>query len=138
MVHVTFSQAIINNWVTFKDDPNFSRWWYELKPQISEIFRSVAEQEFDWADYLFKDGSMMGLNANILKQYTKYMVNMRMVAIDLEPIYDKSTTNPIPWVNTYYNTSETQVANQESENISYLVGAVDSTLTENDFFGFEL
>ena len=137
MLHVTFAQTIINNWVEFKDDPRFSRWWYELIPEIRNIFQKVAEQEFDWADYLFKDGSMLGLNDTILKNYVKYIVNLRMSAIGLEPIYDIKN-NPIPWVNSYYNSSEVQNAAQEGELTSYLVGAVDSSLAEDEFFDFEL
>ena len=137
MLHVTFAQTIINNWVEFKDDPRFSRWWYELIPEIRNIFQKVAEQEFDWADYLFKDGSMLGLNDTILKNYVKYIVNLRMSAIGLEPIYDIQN-NPIPWVNSYYNSSETQTAPQEMEMTSYLVGAVDSSLAEDEFSDFEL
>lgn len=137
MLHVTFAQTIINNWVEFKDDPRFSRWWYELMPEIRNIFQKVAEQEFDWADYLFKDGSMLGLNDTILKNYVKYIVNLRMSAIGLEPIYDIQN-NPIPWVNSYYNSSETQTAPQEMEMTSYLVGAVDSSLAEDEFSDFEL
>lgn len=137
MLHVTFAQTIINNWVEFKDDPRFSRWWYELIPEIRNIFQKVAEQEFDWADYLFKDGSMLGLNDTILKNYVKYIVNLRMSAIGLEPIYDIQS-NPIPWVNSYYNSSEVQVSPQESELISYLVGAVDATLADDEFSDFQL
>ena len=137
MLHVTFAQTIINNWVEFKDDSRFSRWWYELIPEIRNIFQMVAEQEFDWADYLFKDGSMLGLNDTILKNYVKYIVNLRMTAIGLEPIYDIQS-NPIPWVNSYYNSSETQSAPQEVEMTSYLVGAVDASLAEDDFSDFEL
>lgn len=137
MLHVTFAQTIINNWVEFKDDPRFSRWWYELIPEIRNIFQTVAEQEFDWADYLFKDGSMLGLNDTILKNYVKYIVNLRMSAVGLEPLYDVQN-NPIPWVNSYYNSSEVQVAPQESELISYLVGGVDSALADDEFSDFEL
>lgn len=137
MLHVTFAQTIINNWVEFKDDPRFSRWWYELIPEIRNIFQTVAEQEFDWADYLFKDGSMLGLNDTILKNYVKYIVNLRMSAVGLEPLYDVQN-NPIPWVNSYYNSSETQTAPQEMEMTSYLVGAVDSSLAEDEFSDFEL
>ena len=137
MLHVTFAQTIINNWVEFKDDSRFSRWWYELIPEIRNIFQKVAEQEFDWADYLFKDGSMLGLNDTILKNYVKYIVNLRMTAIGLEPLYDVQS-NPIPWVNSYYNSSETQVSPQELEITSYLVGAVDSALAADDFSDFEL
>ena len=137
MLHVTFAQTIINNWVEFKDDPRFSRWWYELIPEIRNIFQTVAEQEFDWADYLFKDGSMLGLNDTILKNYVKYIVNLRMSAVGLEPLYDVQN-NPIPWVNSYYNSSEVQVAPQENELTSYLVGAVDSSLAADEFSDFEL
>lgn len=137
MLHVTFAQTIINNWVEFKDDSRFSRWWYELIPEIRNIFQMVAEQEFDWADYLFKDGSMLGLNDTILKNYVKYIVNLRMTAIGLEPLYDVQS-NPIPWVNSYYNSSETQVSPQELEITSYLVGAIDNSLESDDFIDFEL
>ena len=137
MLHVTFAQTIINHWVEFKDDPRFSRWWYELMPEIRNIFQTVAEQEFDWADYLFKDGSMLGLNDTILKNYVKYIVNLRMSAVGLEPLYDVQN-NPIPWVNSYYNSSEVQSAAQEVELTSYLVGQIDASLEADEFLDFEL
>ena len=137
MLHVTFAQIIINHWVEFKDDPRFSRWWYELMPEIRNIFQTVAEQEFDWADYLFKDGSMLGLNDTILKNYVKYIVNLRMSAVGLEPLYDVQN-NPIPWVNSYYNSSEVQSAAQEVELTSYLVGQIDASLEADEFLDFEL
>lgn len=136
-VHMNATSAIINIWRNFNDQPEFSRWYYELQPQIIDIFKAIAEQEKEWCDYLFKDGSMIGLNANILKQYVEFMVNVRMKAIGLDPLFPERG-NPLPWTMHWIDSTNLQQANQEGEQTSYLVGAIDANLGENPFADFEL
>ena len=102
-----------------------------------KLFLDVVEQEKVWADYLFKDGSMIGMNAAILKQYVEYISNQRLLAIGYEPQFDIKT-NPLPWMNSYLVSDNVQVAPQEAEISSYLVGQVDSSVDSSDFAGFEL
>jgi ribonucleoside-diphosphate reductase beta chain len=136
-LHLTGTQTILNLWASGQDDPEMAEIAAELKDQGRQIFLDVVEQEKAWADYLFKDGSMIGLNANILKQYVEYISNQRMKAIGLdEPFAIK--TNPIPWINAYLTSDNVQVAPQETEISSYLVGQVDSTVSAEDFDDFDL
>ena len=109
----------------------------ELQPQATKIFTDAVEQEKAWARYLFKDGSMIGLNEEILCQYVEYIATHRMRAIGMSCPYDVKS-NPIPWVNKYLESDNVQVAPQESEISSYLVGQIDSTVSEEDFADFEL
>ena len=108
-----------------------------MKKDGLQIFLDVVEQEKDWADYLFKDGSMIGMNAEILKQYIEYISNQRLVAIGHKPPF-ATITNPLPWINAYLVSDNVQVAPQESEISSYLVGQIDAELDSDDFDDFDL
>ena len=109
----------------------------ECKDEARAIFMNAVEQEKQWADYLFQNGSMIGLNKDILCQYIEYIANQRMTAIGLDAPFDISS-NPLPWMNNYLNSDNVQVAPQESEISSYLVGQIDSAVSEDDFADFEL
>jgi ribonucleoside-diphosphate reductase beta chain len=136
-LHLTGTQTILNLWSSGQDDPEMAEISVKLKDQGRQIFLDVVEQEKEWADYLFKDGSMIGLNANILKQYIEYISNQRMKAIGLdEPFAIKA--NPIPWINAYLTSDNVQVAPQETEISSYLVGQVDASVSAEDFGDFTL
>ncbi len=136
-LHLTGTQHILNNWMSGKDDPEMQEIANELKDQGQQIFLDVVEQEKEWAQYLFKDGSMIGLNAEILNQYIEYISNQRLTAIGFDaPFSIKS--NPLPWMNAYLVSDNVQVAPQESEISSYLVGQVDSSVSSDDFDDFDL
>ena len=107
------------------------------KRQAYDLFVAAAEQEKEWADYLFKDGSMIGLNRDILVQYVEYITNIRMQAVGL-PLPFKARSNPIPWINAWLVSDNVQVAPQEVEVSSYLVGQIDSKVDTNDFGDFDL
>ncbi|HEY7866882.1 MAG TPA: ribonucleotide-diphosphate reductase subunit beta, partial [Psychromonas sp.] len=102
-----------------------------------EIFLQAAEQEKDWAKYLFKDGSMIGLNEQILSQYVEYIANLRMQAIGYAPAFEVKS-NPIPWINNWLVSDNVQVAPQETEISSYLVGQINSKVDSEDLSTFEL
>ena len=135
-LHLTGTQHILNNWMSGKDDPEMQEIATELRQQGKQIFMDVVEQEKEWADYLFKDGSMIGLNAAILKQYIEYISNQRMAAIGFEAPFDIKS-NPLPWMNSYLVSDNVQVAPQETEISSYLVGQVDSSVSSDDFEDFD-
>lgn len=136
-VHLSSTQHIINLWRTGKDDPEMQQIAEELKADAEKIFTDTVEQEKEWADYLFKDGSMIGLNADILKQYVEYIASQRMKAIGLTSPYEVSS-NPLPWMNNYLASDHVQVAPQEAEISSYLVGQIDSEVGADDFDDFDL
>lgn len=136
-LHLTGTQHILNNWKSGKDDPEMQEISEQFADQGKQIFLDVVEQEKEWAQYLFKDGSMIGLNAEILNQYIEYISNQRMVAIGFEPPFDIKS-NPLPWMNAYLVSDNVQVAPQESEISSYLVGQVDAEVSSDDFDDFDL
>jgi ribonucleoside-diphosphate reductase beta chain len=136
-LHLTGTQHILNNWMSGRDDPEMQEISKTLREEGKEIFMDVVEQEKEWADYLFKDGSMIGLNAAILKQYIEYISNQRLSAIGFDAPFDIKS-NPLPWMNSYLVSDNVQVAPQETEISSYLVGQVDSSVSSDDFDDFDL
>ncbi|WP_040727751.1 class Ia ribonucleoside-diphosphate reductase subunit beta [Thiomicrorhabdus sp. Kp2] len=136
-LHLSGTQNMIQMMAEGKDDPEMAEIALEQREATYEIFREAAEQEKQWAEYLFKDGSMIGLNASILKDYVEYITNVRLRAIQLEPIF-ANTSNPLPWMNNWLVSDNVQVAPQESEISSYLVGQVDSKVETDDFSDFSL
>jgi len=136
-LHLTGTQHILNNWKSGKDDPEMKIISEELRDEGLQIFLDVVEQEKEWAQYLFKDGSMIGLNADILNQYIEYISNQRLTAIGFDAPYDIKS-NPLPWMNSYLVSDNVQVAPQETEISSYLVGQVDSSVDADDFDDFDL
>jgi len=136
-VHLTGTQHILNLWAEGKDDPEMKEISEQMKDQGLQVFLDVVDQEKEWADYLFKDGSMIGLNAEILKQYVEYISNQRLIAIGHKPPF-ATTSNPLPWINSYLVSDNVQVAPQESEISSYLVGQIDSELENDEFDDFDL
>jgi len=134
-LHLTGTQHILNLMRDGKDDPDMEKIAKECKPDVIEMFKEACEQEKEWAEYLFRDGSMIGLNAEILKQYLEYITNVRMGALGLEPIFDKRS-NPLPWITNWLESDNVQVAPQETEITSYLVSAIDNTMEADDsYFG---
>ena len=136
-LHLTGTQHILNNWKSGKDDPEMKIVSAEMRAEGLQIFLDVVEQEKEWAQYLFKDGSMIGLNAEILNQYIEYISNQRLTAIGYDAPFDIKS-NPLPWMNAYLVSDNVQVAPQETEISSYLVGQVDSSVDADDFDGFDL
>jgi ribonucleoside-diphosphate reductase beta chain len=136
-VHLTGTQHILNLWAEGKDDPEMAQVCADLRQDGLQVFLDVVEQEKEWADYLFKDGSMIGLNAEILKQYIEYISNQRLIAIGYKPPFS-TLSNPLPWMNSYLVSDNVQVAPQESEISSYLVGQIDSELDTDEFDDFDL
>ncbi len=136
-LHLSGTQHMINLLKDGKDDPEFVTIAQEQASKVVDIFRQAVEQEKQWADYLFKDGSMIGLNAAILKEYVEYITNVRMKALHLDPIFS-SRSNPLPWMNNWLVSDNVQVAPQESEISSYLVGQVDTHVESDDFSDFSL
>lgn len=136
-LHLTSTQHILNLWAKGKDDPEMAEIALEFKDQARDIFLDAVAQEKEWAEYLFQNGSMIGLNKDILCQYVEFIANHRMSAIGLGQPFDIKN-NPLPWMNNYLNSDNVQVAPQESEISSYLVGQIDSEVGSNDFDEFEL
>lgn len=134
-LHLGFTQKILRDMATIPEE-GFMEIAQELKPIVIQMFKSASEEEMQWADYLFKDGSMLGLNAEILKKYMMFLTNSRLKAIGIEGIFER-TANPINWINTWTNSGDLQVSPQETEVESYNKAAINNDLTESDFSDFD-
>ncbi|XEI31216.1 ribonucleotide-diphosphate reductase subunit beta [Aeromonas veronii] len=137
-LHLTGTQHMLNLMRTGQDDPEMAEIAAECEQACFEIFKEAAIQEKEWAEYLFRDGSMIGLNKDILCQYVEYITNLRMSAVGLQPAFAGTKQNPIPWINTWLSSDNVQVAPQEVEVSSYLVGQIDSEVNADDLGDFEL
>lgn len=136
-LHLVSTQHILNLWQYGEDDPEMKEISEELREEALAIFMKAVEQEKQWAHYLFKDGSMIGLNESMLCQYVEYIANLRMEAIGFDAPFDQRS-NPLPWMNKYLVSDNVQVAPQEAEISSYLVGQIDSEVSASDLGDFEL
>lgn len=125
-LHHMGTQKILKLWQRGKDDSDMKTIAEECKEESVRMFKEAAEQEKDWAEYLFKDGSMIGLNKEILCQYVEYITNSRAKSVNLGKIFEGANKNPIPWINSWLVSDNVQVAPQETEISSYLVGQINS------------
>lgn len=136
--HLVITQNILNKWKE-GDDPEMAQISKEEEQWVYRTFESAVNQEKHWAEYLFKDGSMIGLNDKLLQQYVEWIANRRMKAIGLKPLYDiPAKNNPLPWTEHWISSKGLQTANQETENESYLVGGIKSDVKPDSFSGFKL
>ena len=103
------------------------------------MFEKTVNEEKAWAKYLFKDGSMIGLSEKLLANYVEWIANRRMKAVGLKPIYDiPATNNPLPWTEPWIKSKSVQVAPQETEVESYVIGGIKQDIKDNAFEGFKL
>ena len=139
-LHLTSTQHIINIIQNNQDgDEELAIIAKNLKYQAKNIFIEAIQQEKSWAKHLFSKGSILGLNEDILCQYIDYIAVERMRAINIDCTDIKAPkSNPIPWINAYLNSDNVQVAPQETEISSYLVGQIDNNISEQAFERFEL
>ncbi len=136
--HLAITQNIINNWRK-GDDPEMKEIVKEEEQWTYEMFDRCVNEEKVWAEYLFKDGSMIGLNDKLLHQYVEWIANKRMKSIGLKPVYDISArNNPLPWTQHWISSKGLQVAPQETEVESYIVGGIKQDVKKDTFSGFKL
>ena len=136
-LHLTSTQHMLNLMADGKDDPEMQEISIECFQETQQIFIDAAQQEKEWANYLFKDGSMIGLNKDILADYVEYITNTRMAAIGL-PMAFEAKSNPLPWINAWLVSDNVQVAPQESEISSYLVGQINAEIDQTNIGSFVL
>lgn len=137
-LHLVGTQWMINLMNSGRDDPEMKEIAEECREESTKMFLEVVEQEKEWAKYLFKDGSMIGLNYDILVNYLEFITNERMSAIGLDKPFPNRTTNPLPWMNNWLVSDNVQVAPQEVEVSSYLVGQIDAKVDTSDFDDFNI
>ena len=136
--HLALTQNIINNWRK-GDDPDMVEIVKEEEEWTYQMFDKCVNEEKKWAEYLFKDGSMIGLNDKLLYQYVEWVANRRLRSIGLKPQYDiPAKNNPLPWTEHWISSKGLQVAPQETEVESYVVGGIKQDVKKDTFSGFKL
>jgi len=135
-LHLGSTQLMLRTLRT-KDDPDFAKIAEETKEECIKMFVDAVDQEKAWANYLFKDGSMIGLNTDLLSSYIEYIATRRMRNVDLESPYDVKS-NPLPWTQKWISGAEVQVAPQETEITSYVSGGTKQDVSNDTFKGFSL
>lgn len=135
-LHLAATQMILR--LLKKEDPDFAKIAEECYDEVQQMFMSAIEQEEQWADFLFKDGSIIGLNAEILKQYVRWIGSKRMASVGIKCPYSVSKNNPLPWTEHWISGSDVQVAPQETEISSYIIGGIVNDINEHTFSPFKL
>ena len=135
-VHLAATTTMLKNMV--KEDKDFVKIQKEMEPEVTKLFVKVIEQEKQWAKFLFKDGSMIGLNEKLLCDYIEWIGCKRMRAIGLTCPYTVSKLNPLPWTEKWIGGGNVQVAPQETEISSYVVGGVKQDVDETTLAGLSL
>ena len=136
--HLAITQNILNKWKQ-GDDPDMVEIAKEEEEWVYAMFDRAVNEEKKWADYLFKNGSMIGLNDTLLQKYVEWIANRRMKAIGLKPRYDvPAKNNPLPWTQHWISSKGLQVAPQETEVESYVVGGIKQDVKKDTFSDFKL
>ena len=135
-VHLGSTQQILK--LLPKDDSDFVEIAKECEQDVIQMFVEAVDQEKQWAQYLFKDGSMIGLNAKLLNDYIEWIANKRMTAIGVQSPYKVPRANPLPWTQKWISGAEVQVAPQETEISSYVIGGTKQDVSKDTFKGFSL
>ena len=136
--HMTITQNILNKWRD-GDDPEMVEIAEQEEENVYQMFRDCVEEEKSWAEYLFKDGSIIGLNDKLLQKYVEWTANRRLKSIGLKAIFDTPiSNNPLPWTAHWLSSKGMQVAPQETEVESYLIGSIKQDVKKDTFAGFQL
>ena len=136
--HLVLTQNILNKWRD-GDDAEMQRIAGEEEEYVKEMFQTTVNEEKMWADYLFQNGSMIGLNERLLHNYVEWIANRRMKAIGMKPMFDiPAKNNPLPWTEHWLNSKGQQNAPQETEIESYVIGGIKQDVKSDSFAGFAL
>jgi ribonucleoside-diphosphate reductase beta chain len=134
--HLAASQSILK--LLPKDDPDFVTIKEECEKDVIDMFVKAVDQEKEWARYLFKDGSMLGLNEKLLSDYIEWIGTKRMRTLGYQSPYQVSQSNPLPWTEKWIGGGNVQVAPQETEISSYVIGGVKQDVTTDTLQGLSL
>ena len=137
--HLAITQHIIKNYQKNEKDKQMLKVMKDCKQEVYDMYAKAVEEEKQWAEYLMKDGSMIGLSATLLGNYVEFIANKRLRSIGLEPLYDiSSRTNPLPWTQHWLSSRGLQNAPQEPEIESYIIGGIKQDITNETFEKFKL
>ena len=136
--HLNLSTHVIKAWQK-GDDKGMSKVMKGLDKTVIEMFKKCVEEEKAWAKHLFKDGSIIGLNERLLGTYVEWIANKRLRALGFDPLYDVGANqNPLPWTQHWLSSKGLQVAPQETEVESYLIGGIKQDVQKGQFKKFSL
>ena len=137
--HLALSLHILKNWMRGEDDPEFASIAKECEAEVYEMWKTCVNEEKAWAHHLMKDGSIIGLNERLLGSYVEFIANKRLKALGYKPIFGTPTSqNPLPWTQHWLSSSGLQVAPQETEVESYIVGGIKQDVNTDSLKGFKL
>jgi ribonucleoside-diphosphate reductase beta chain len=130
LLHKGWTAFLINQ--VIKEDSRFADIKAECEVEVYQLYKDVIREEKEWADYLFKMGPVIGLNANILKEFVDYTAAdaLKQIGIKYQNPAPKST--PIPWFNKHSDTSKKQTALQENESTNYVIGVMSDSLNYDE------
>ena len=126
LLHKEWTAWLINQVV--KEDTRFAKAKEQCEQEVYQMYMDVIREEKDWADYLFSKGSVIGLNANILKDFVDYTANTALKEIGIKYNQPAPKVSPIPWFNKHSDTSKKQTALQENESTNYVIGIMSDKL----------
>jgi ribonucleoside-diphosphate reductase beta chain len=135
-LHLASTQMMLK--LLRKEDKDFEKIAKETEAECIQMFVDAVDQEKAWAEYLFKDGSMIGLNTELLSQYIEFIATRRMTNVKLDSPYANAKNNPLPWTQKWISGAEVQVAPQETEITSYVQGGTKQDVDKETFKGFSL
>jgi ribonucleoside-diphosphate reductase beta chain len=130
LLHAEWTAWIINN--VYKDDADFVQLSSECADEVYAMYMEVIAEEKDWADYLFKLGPVIGLNANILKDFVDYTAFTRLKDIGIKYAGEHPKSSPIPWFNKHVNINKKQTALQENESTNYVIGVMSDNVSHDE------
>ncbi len=137
--HLAISQHIIKNYQKFENDKEMTKVMKDCEQEVYDMYGKAVEEEKDWAKYLFREGSMIGLSETLLSNYVEFIANKRLRGIGMNPLYDVSSrNNPLPWTQHWLSSRGQQNAPQETEIESYIIGGIKQDIEENTFGDFKL
>jgi ribonucleoside-diphosphate reductase beta chain len=134
-VHLASTQQLLK--ILPQDDPDYQDIQRECEPEVQAMFENAVQQEKIWARYLFRDGSMIGLNEQLLCDYIEWIAHKRMTAIGVPNAY-RGGSNPLPWTAKWIAGADVQVAPQETEIVSYVIGGTRQDVDEKTLSGLSL
>jgi len=136
--HLNLSTQVIKNWQN-GDEKDMRKIAKECDKEVIEMFKSSVEEEKAWARHLMKDGTIIGLNEKLLGDYVEFIANKRLKALGYDPIYDHpANANPLPWTQHWLSSAGLQVAPQETEVESYIIGGIKQDASEEVYDDFKL
>lgn len=137
--HLAVTQHIIKNYQKKEKDKQMLKVMQDCEEEVYKMYDDAVQEEKEWASYLMKDGSMIGLSETLLGNYVEWIANKRLRAIGLKPLYDRPLrTNPLPWTQHWLSSRGLQNAPQETEIESYIIGGIKQDITDDTFGDFKL